>query len=135
MVFSLTRPGVARRLNERLEFSLQTATPSCFFQCKQGQQVSFSFNHRVGAVPACEIGSKALWDVHTLRFESMRPIVPHLPMFESKVYNICERFDFKNYGPWGRILFGQTHKKPLYYQKHMPQNLRKMKCRATYRNA
>jgi excinuclease UvrABC ATPase subunit len=113
---------LARRLNERLEFRLQTATPSCFFQCKQGQQVSFSFNHRVGAVPACEIGSKALWDVHTLRFESMRPIVPHLPKFESKFYDICERFDFKNYGPWGRIFLAKhTKKNTVLSKKYAPK--------------
>ena len=60
--FSINRPGEIVRTAAQWAARVQTATAThfCFFQCKQSQQVSFSFNHHSGVVPTGEIGSKAL---------------------------------------------------------------------------
>ena len=64
-----------------------------------------------------------LWDVHPLRFESLRPIVPHLPNFESQIITYVNCL-ISTIAAHGAAFFGQTKaKKTMDFQKPLPQNL------------
>ena len=68
----------------------------------------------------CQKNQYGLWDMHTIRFESMRPIVPHLPECEYKIvtYVNCLISDIAAHGA---AFFVKQMPKTLDFQKPAPK--------------
>ena len=76
-----------------------------------------------------------LWDVLPLPFESLRPIVPHLPNFESQIIAYVNCL-ISTIAAHGAAFFGQTKAKKNYglSKTFAPKPTRTMKCIGMYRN-
>ena len=76
-----------------------------------------------------------LWDVHPLRFESLRPIVPHLPKFESKIIT-CVNFLISTIAAHGAAFFWSNKRQTDYglSKTSAPKPAKKMRCIGMYRN-
>ena len=81
---------------------------------------------------ACPKKSVVLWDVRPLRFESLRPIVPHLPKFESQIIT----FLISTIAAHGAAFFCSNKRQTDYglSKTFAPKPAKKMECIGMYRN-